>query len=256
MKSMSVLSLGWGVQSFTLAAMSALGEIEHADVLLHSDTLHESRLTYEYAAQMTTWLEAHEMRVVTVKNPTGGFWEVVKRPGQTHVPAFTLSPLGKSGQLRRSCTHRWKIVPMRRWLQAHRDGAQIKQWIGISTDEFMRMKPSDVKYITHRWPLIELGMSRNDCINWLTSHRIEVPSRSACTFCPYHSAIEWRRIQQIPDDWQEAVTVDRKLRKLRPPYDLFLHPARIPLEEIDFRSQEEHGQMRMWDDECSGICGL
>ena len=57
-------------------------------------------------------------------------------------------------------------------------------------------------------------------------------------------------------DWKKAVEVDRAIRKARPPYDLFLHPARIPLEDIDLRNLEDKGQLRLWDDECEGICGI
>ena len=53
---MKILSLGWGVQSFTLAAMSALGEIEHLDFAIHADTLHERQKTYEFAKLMKDWL--------------------------------------------------------------------------------------------------------------------------------------------------------------------------------------------------------
>ncbi len=55
---MQALSLGWGVQSFTLAAMAALGEIEQPDVAIHADTTHESRDTYQFAREWIPWLEA------------------------------------------------------------------------------------------------------------------------------------------------------------------------------------------------------
>lgn len=67
---MKALSLGWGVQSFTLAAMVALGDLEPVDVAIHADTTHESKLTYEFAARWTPWLEERGVRVVTVANPT------------------------------------------------------------------------------------------------------------------------------------------------------------------------------------------
>ena len=38
---LKILSLGWGVQSWTLAAMAALGEIPKPDFAVHSDTTHE-----------------------------------------------------------------------------------------------------------------------------------------------------------------------------------------------------------------------
>lgn len=245
---MKIISLGWGIQSFTLAAMVALGELESIDAAIHADTTHESKLTYEFSERWMSWLEEHKMQIVTLSANDPG----VIRRGGVSIPAYTTA----SGWLHRNCTDDWKRTPIRRWLQANRNGESVEQWLGISLDEFQRMKPSDVKYITHRWPLIEKRMTRQDCIVWLDKHGLEVPPKSACTFCPYHSTAEWRRIKATPEDWQEAVEVDRAIRKARPPYDLFVHPSRKPLEDVDLRTAEEKGQMSLWDNECSGICGV
>jgi len=253
---MKAISLGWGVQSFTLAAMSALGELEPVDVAIHADTTHESKLTYEFAARWTPWLEERGVRVVTVTSGVHDKWMTAERlNGHGTPPLFTRNG-ADDGQMLRSCTQRWKIAPMRRWLQANRHGQQVEQWLGISLDEFQRMKDSDVKYCVNRWPLIERRMTRLDCVTWLDRHGIEIPPKSACTFCPFHSTAEWRRIRQTPEDWQEAITVDEAIRKVRPPYDLYLHPARIPLVDVDLRSEQDKGQLSLWDAECSGICGV
>ena len=249
---MRVISLGWGRQSYALAVMSALGDLPRVDYAIHADTLHESSKTYEFAAKWTPWLEDHGIKVVTVKNPIA---TPIVDWGGVFIPAFTSN--GKSdGQLRRQCTQRWKIAPMRKWLQAHRNGEQVEQWIGISLDEYQRMKPSDVGYITHVWPLIDARMSRNDCVQWLDRRGLEVPPRSACTFCPFKSGREWRLTKRIESDWQEALEVDEAIRSARPPFDLFVHPARIPLGEVDMRSAQERGQLPLWDNECSGECGV
>jgi hypothetical protein len=145
---------------------------------------------------------------------------------------------------------------MRRWIQANRNGEPVEMWLGISTDEFQRMKDSDVKYITHRWPLIERGMSRADCVKWLEAHELDVPSRSACVFCPFHNTAEWRGIKAHPEDWADAIAIDQKIRDARPPYQLFVHPSRKPLELVDLRTETEKGQMSLWDEECTGICGV
>lgn len=250
---MKAISLGWGVQSFTLAAMAALGELEPVDVAIHADTTHESKLTYEFAARWTPWLEEHGVRVVTVSDPEQS---ATVTTFKTDIPAFTVGNSDNGGMLRRQCTHRWKINPMRKWLQDNRDGATVEQWLGISLDEFQRMKDSDRKYIKHRWPLIERRMTRLDCMTWLDRHGIEIPPKSACTFCPFHSTAEWRRIKQTPEDWQEAITVDEAIRKVRPPYDLYLHPSRIPLVDVDLRSEADRGQLSLWDAECDGVCGV
>lgn len=251
---MKVISLGWGVQSFTLAAMSALGELPKVDYAIHADTTHESQLTYEFARKYTPWLEERGVVVVVVV-ATHEKKNIIDRWGGMQLPAFTASSKGE-GQIRRQCTYEWKIRPMRQWLQEHRNGEPIEQWIGISLDEYQRMKPADVKYITNVWPLIDLRMTRADCVKWLTNHGLDVPSKSACTFCPFHTTREWREIKSNPIDWEEAVTVDSQIRLARPPASLFLHPSRKPLSEVDFRTAEEKGQLSLWDNECTGICGI
>ena len=145
---------------------------------------------------------------------------------------------------------------MRRWLQANRGGAVVEQWLGISLDEVQRMKDSDVKYVAHRYPLIDMRMTRGDCALWLERNGIEVPPKSACTFCPYHSTAEWRRVKASPEDWEKAVAVDEAIRGVRPPYDLYLHPSRIPLVDADLRSEVDRGQLSLWDNECEGVCGV
>jgi len=62
--------------------------------------------------------------------------------------------------------------------------------------------------------------------------------------------------KSIPQDWEKAVAVDKSIRDIRPPFPLFVHPARIPLADVDLRTQEEKGQMSLWDEECAGICGV
>jgi len=255
---MRIISLGWGVQSFTLAAMVALGELEPVDFAIHADTTHEFSGTYAHAAKWAPWLEAHGVKVVTVKNENQR--DMINRWGGLRIPAYTITKKG-DGQVHRQCTGDWKIQPVRRYIQSVRNRQPVEQWIGISLDEFQRMRDSDVKYITNRYPLVERRMTRNDCIAWLERHGLEVPPKSACTFCPFHNTAEWRKIKASPADWQEAVTVDRAIRKARPPYDLFVHSSRKPLEEVDLRTPEEKGQMSIFDEpdengECSGVCFL
>ena len=255
---MKVVSLGWGVQSFALVAMAALGELPPIDVAIHSDTLHERSGTYEFAERWAPWLKDHGVNVVTVFNENDA---PVDDWGGLYLPAFTSN--GKTdGQLRRQCTQRWKVVPVRKWLQANRNGERIEQWLGISLDEARRAKDSDVKYIVNRWPLLEMKLTRSACKAWLLSNGLEVPPKSSCTFCPYHNQAAWRDVKQCPKDWAEAVEFDRAIRGKRPPFDLFIHPARIPLVDVDLRTRQEKGQLELdWEDEIfescpEGVCGV
>lgn len=254
---MKAISLGWGVQSFTLAAMVALGDLEPVDVAIHADTTHEASGTYAFAARWTPWLEERGVRVVTVVSKQAQPVQMVTSQW-TDIPAFTTVPDNPNGgQLRRQCTGSWKVAGLRQWLQANRNGQRVEQWLGISLDEFQRMKDSDVKYITHRWPLIERRMTRWNCVRYLETNGLEVPPKSACVFCPYHNMAAWREMKAAGGaDWQKAVEVDEAIRKVRPPYDLFIHPARIPLVDVDLRSEQDKGQLSLWDAECSGVCGV
>ena len=146
-------------------------------------------------------------------------------------------------------------MPIRRWLRKEFPGEKFEQWLGISMDEYQRMKESNRKYITHRWPLIELEMTRWDCARWLLDHGLEVPVRSSCVFCPFHDKAEWQGIRNS-EDWDKAIELDQAIRKIRPPFDLFIHQRRIPLDQVDLRTPEDKGQLSLWDNECAGVCGV
>jgi hypothetical protein len=253
---MRVISLGWGVQSWTLAAMAALGEIE-ADVAIHADTRFEKSETYVFAAYCTPWLEAKGLRVVTVQGDP-----FVAKAGETHIPAYTTT--AKGGQLRRQCTNHWKIEPIRRWVseELKRQGLTKRPGIveslqGISLDEWQRMKDADVKYIIHRYPLVDMKMTRNDCVTWLAAHDLPVPPKSACVFCPFQSLNTWRELKRNGgQDWETAVEIDLQIRDVSPPA-LYVHPARKPLAEaVTIPEDSGLSQATMFDgDGCeSGYC--
>jgi len=152
---MRIISLGWGVQSWTLAAMAALGELEPVDFVVHADTTWERKQTYEFAQRWTPWLEERGVKVVTVRDADQAAAVTTLK---TDIPAFTVDVANDvEGQLRRQCTGRWKITPMRRYIAAELERRElaktagiVEQWLGISEDEWHRAKDSDVKYVAHR----------------------------------------------------------------------------------------------------------
>lgn len=64
---MKILSMGWGVQTWTLAAMMALDAHPRADFLVFADTHHEGQGTYDFARKWTPWLGERGLTVVTVE---------------------------------------------------------------------------------------------------------------------------------------------------------------------------------------------
>ena len=246
-----VISLGWGVQSWTLAAMAALGDIEPVDYVIHADTTWEHAHTYEHARKWTPWLGEHGVTVVTV---TGGRTDVVREDWSNSVliPALTLDhATGSRGQVKRQCTHDWKIMPIRKFIRGvltergiKRAPGVVQSLQGISLDEWHRMRTSDVKYIENIYPLVDAKLTRGDCGEYLRSHGLEVPEKSACVFCPYKSIESWKVLKRMGGaDWATAVQVDQNIRNRRPKADLFVHPGRKDLETAisipeDFGAQQ------------------
>lgn len=249
---MKVISLGWGVQSFTLAAMSALGEIEKVNFALHADTGYERAETYKFAKKWTSWLIEHGIEVKTVHHrEIRGIENQMQNYRACMIPAYSSHFFrSKKGQLKRQCTSNWKIKPMEKVMKG-----TVELWLGISTDEALRMKPNKLTRITNRWPLIELGMSRNDCVVWLKEHGLEVPTKSSCYFCPYHDSHSWRDIM-AGEDREKVIAIDRAIRQVRSHknVELYIHPSNKPIEKVNFN--EINLQMNLWDEECTGICGV
>ena len=254
-----VISLGWGVQSFALAAMSALGELPPVDAAIHADTTHERSETYAFAARWTPWLEERGVRVVTVK-PYRRAEDAVSASGELMSPAYSAWPNGNpSGMLRRQCTSDWKIMPIRRWVREHRAGRRTEMLLGITLDEWTRMRTSDVQYIAHRYPFMDFAQPwrRGKAMQWLQDNGLEIPVKSGCVFCPYHDHATWREIKTGSNgDWQKAIDIDRLIRHKRNGYVCYLHRSLQPLDQVDLRNEQDHGQLELWGEECTGNCFL
>ena len=122
--------------------------------------------------------------------------------------------------------------------------AYVSMAIGFSTDEIVRVSPSRRKYVIHEYPLLDLGWSRKDTMDYLVSEGFASTPRSACIGCPYHSQDEWRRLRHTaPHEWADAVRFDEGIRSIPGSSGIqgeaFLHRDRIPLAlAVDSRSDE------------------
>lgn len=263
-----IISLGAGVQSSTVALMAAKGEIEPMPIAaIFADTKAEPKIVYDYLDWLETQLPFPVYRV-TEKD---GLTKAIERGTTKQVraakpPLFTISANGSRGILSRDCTLDFKVKPIvakAREIAGLRPRQRCKevriiQWIGISTDEVYRMKEARHSWIKHRWPLTEHGFTRQSCLRWMKRNGFPQPPRSSCIYCPYHSDAEWRRIKADPESWAEAVRIDNMVRSgIRGTKDaLYLHGSCRPLSEVDFSTEEERGQLNMFNNECEGMCGV
>lgn len=264
---MNIISLGAGVQSSTMALMAARGEITPMpDAAIFADTGAEPRRVMEYLDYIESLIPFPLYRVQKGEGLKHHIVEAVSGGRFAGAPFFTESD-NREGRLRRQCTREFKVEPIQakgRQLLGFQKGERIKgavaqMWIGISTDEAIRMKPAFVKWQENRWPLIEMDMSRQDCLRWMEHNGYRMPAKSSCTFCPYHDDALWRDMKlNDQESWDEAVEIDRMIRAgvRGTTQKLYLHRSLKPLEEVDFRNAADHGQVDMFGEECEGMCGV
>lgn len=270
-----ILSLGAGVQSSTMALMAAAGEITpmpHCAVF--ADTQAEPASVYRWLDWLEGQLPFRVIRATYGNLALDGIERrTSKRSGKQYVrtliPTFMRNANGTKGILPRKCTRDYKINVIRReirrvlGLRAFRKSQPVLaiSWIGISTDEIIRMKPSNVAQIENRHPLIEAGISRADCLDWMKAHGHPAPPRSACTFCPYHSDAEWLRLKtQEPEAFEQAVRWERDFTAALAEHDQvttgvpFLHDSLTPLDKVIFKPSAD--KPSQFGNECEGMCGV
>lgn len=257
-----IISLGAGVQSTTMALMAAHGEITPMpDCAIFSDTGWEPQAVYEHLQWlMSPNLLPFPVYVVTAGNIRTDTIAKTNSTGQrfASIPWFTRAVDGTAGMGRRQCTKEYKIRPLQRKvveLLGGRPKAGASVWVGISTDEAQRMKDSRVQYIVNRFPLYDARMNRGDCLAWIARNGYPQPPKSSCIGCPFHADAEWRAL--TPAEMQDAIEVDRAIRRdPRMKSEQYMHRSLLPLDQVDFSSAEDRGQMNFFLSECDGMCGL
>lgn len=271
-----IISLGAGVQSSTMALMAAKGEIgPMPKCAIFADTQAEPKSVY-------TWLDWLEKQLpfpvhrVTAGNLMAHSTQIrhsKKTPGNIYIrgaiPAFVLNPNGSKGLLGRKCTADFKIRPLIKFARSQCDWKRgesrnlVYQWIGISRDEAHRMKDSRERWISHRYPLVDAGITRAGCLRWMVSNGYPEPPRSACSFCPFHSDAEWERLKRTePDAFLQAVDYENKLQLAASKQNVlrgkpWLHSSCKAIGLVDFTANKpSHEQVSLFGNECEGMCGV
>lgn len=167
-------------------------------------------------------------------------------------PERPLTLAERQGMGRRQCTAEYKLAPITRKIrellgasppsfQRVPKGRVAEQWVGFSTDEVVRANrrkdSQGVSYLTTRYPLLDLGMSRRDCEQYLAAKGWGHTTKSACIGCPFHGNRQWRDLRDNhPQEWADAVAFDAAIRKggargLPLAGEAFLHASRVPLDQ-------------------------
>jgi hypothetical protein len=254
---LQVLSHGAGVQSTALLILAARGVFGRLDAAVFADTGWEPAATYAHLDRLGREVAA-PAGIPLIRVTAGHIRAAALDPAHrfASMPLYVLGPDGSAGMARRQCTREYEIDPVKRQLRAmlgappRPDGVPGRvprgryavQWVGISADEAHRARTSHrgVAYARPRWPLLERGLSRADCVEVNASAGfVDVP-KSACVGCPFHTNGQWREMRDhSPAEWADAVAFDRSIRAgsaranaLGRPLlgQAYLHRSRVPLD--------------------------
>lgn len=278
MSDLTTISYGAGTQSSVMMLMAARGDITPMpDAAIWADTGNEPEAVYD----MVTWMQGQvpfPLIAVSARRPIikalAEGTNVYGNPIGSPLPMHTLDASGHKGMNARMCTSSWKLRPITSVLRNLLGvdpgrrvpaGTEVESWLGISLDEVQRMKPSQDRWKQNRWPLIEVRMSRHDCLRWWQENSpANAPPlpRSACVICPYRSTREWLNVARTdPIKVIEAVLAEASYQGTQRARGIeigqFLHPRRIPLQQAiaaDYEGAE--AQPSMFDAECEGMCGV
>ncbi|GAB3813401.1 hypothetical protein [Kribbella italica] len=266
---LTALSLGAGVQSTTLLLLAAEGVLPRPDVAIFADTGWEPAAVYAQLDRLADVARAAGIELHRVSK--GNLRAAATDPAHRYasVPYFIRNPDGSNGIGRRQCTSEYKLAPITRKVRellganppAFRRvpaGRVCEQWIGFSTDEIGRVSDRRrVKYLTNRYPLLDLGMSRKDCQRWLAARGWGDTVKSACIGCPFHGNRAWRDLRDNhPGEWVDAVAFDAAIRNggargssLRG--TAYLHASRVPLDQAPIdritRAERRDDQVDLFD---------
>lgn len=235
-----IQSYGGGVQSAAIAVLVASGKLPRPERIVMADTGREASLTWKYLRESvqpllaTVGLEVeiapHSLALVDTHAKSGD--------GRPLFPVFTDS----GGRLPNFCSAEWKRDVVRRWLrqEGYGPGRPVVQWLGISKDEVHRARPSDLKWSSIEFPLLDLNLSRADCIALVERAGLPSPPRSSCWMCPFRSDVEWTALRARGDgDWQKAVALDEAIRHDGVAGSLYVHRSAKPLAEVEFRHENQ-----------------
>lgn len=252
----NVLSNGGGTQSNATICLIHAGILPKPDAIVMADTEREMPNVFEYQRKYILPL-VDEMGIPFVVAKKSDFtdWDLYDKRGEP-LPGFFTERNGRKSnddcnKKPAYCSSKWKTEVSRKFLNLHfKDEVKngVDSWIGYTTDELRRVRTPIGKWQS-RYPLIELRMTRPDCIKYVENYGLPTPPKSACWMCPNRPNHEWLDMKRHqPDVFQKAVQFEVELQKEHP--HLWLHQKGIPLDKVDFSTND--GQLDMFCD--NGFC--
>jgi hypothetical protein len=183
------------------------------DAITFADTGGEKPETYEHVEIMKRWcIDNGFPPIVTVRKVTrdGNVLSLEDNClQQKMLPSIAYGF--------KSCSLKYKVAPQDKhfnnlpeakevWAQ----GDKVIKYIGYDADEERRAHIVEDEKYSYRYPLIEWGWGRKECIEAIERAGIPLPGKSACYFCPSSKVteIKWLAAKH-PDLMDRAIAMER-----------------------------------------------
>lgn len=222
MSALTAVSFGGGRQTVAMLVLAAQNEIPYRLFLFANvgDNAEGPRTLTYFREHALPYAEAHgiELRELRWVDRTGRardlYDDLLRQENSLTIPLRDSGGFGN-----RKCTSRYKIEVVARELK--RLGATVQDpaevALGISVDEIDRAKPGVPKqqpWTCRTYPLLDLGLRVSDCLRLVADAGLPPAPRSACHFCPFQDAEQWRwQRRERPDLFARNTALDATLRE-------------------------------------------
>ena len=255
--SIRAISYGGGVDSTALLVLAARKEIDCSLALFADVGRAENPDTIAYLNSVAIpFAVDHGIAVEIVQRTRRDgtpvdLWDDAIKPSRT-IPIPMRMSNGAPGN--RTCTYVWKIRPIASVLKArgatNNDPAILE--LGITVDEYQRMNVSRIPWITNNYPLVDMGVTRDQAVSLIASASLPIPPKSSCIWCPYKRKDQWLELKnEHPDRFDQAVEFERQINEKRANIGrdaVWLHSSAKPLEQAVVDTLRERGQTSLFDD--------
>lgn len=271
-----VFSFGAGVQSVAVMVLQAQRAIaEPFDAFVFANVGHDSENpdTLAYLDEIVIpYMSAHgiafsQRQKTRFGEPDTVLQAVIRDNRSVPIPVYM--PTGAKSN--RACTTDFKIRVVDNWIKQNHAGKHVEIGIGFSTDETRRLNGRDEGWHDRHgrrtygfwkrftYPLLTLGISRQQCMALIADAGLPVPPSSECWFCPFMSRN--KRIEQKrnrPDLWQATCELEDIVNRKRERIGrdrVFLHPGLHSMREVP----DQASMFDVLEDDLacgSGYCGL
>lgn len=185
---------------------------ERPDLILFADTGGEKPHTYRHVEEVSAWCgRAGFPTIVTVQSQD--------RDGRRYTleqRCLDHRMLPSIAYGFKACSEKHKRRPQDKYVNgweaarlAWAAGLRVTKLIGYDADEERRARiSSDVKY-AYRYPLIEWGWGRHECMEAIKRAGLPQPGKSACFFCPSSKKEEILDLKRrYPDLLERALAME------------------------------------------------